>query len=411
MRLLFLTHRLPYPPDKGERIRAYHELRFLGARHEVDLFCLADSASERGNSIRLADICRQIHVEVLNHRSRAFRAARNILQNKPASCGFFESESLAATVSRALSENDYDLIFVFCSAMAQFIPTNIRIPVAIDFVDADSQKWAQYARTVRGPLSWIYAREARTLAHLEAKLLRAADLAFAATYRDAKQLSELLGHDRQVHWIGNGVEVPGYVTSVETAIQQFEGEAFVIFVGTMDYLPNVEAVTYFADRILPVIRETYPKLKFMIVGRNPDRRVQQLGRRKDIIVTGLVPDVYQYLRLASVAVAPFTISQGFHNKIAEALAVGTPVVSTSTAAEGIGLGEQSGLFCADDPQAFAANVVRLLNDPSIKGSLEKRTGLVREELSWERTLTTLEKLLCRTAANRFRVTEPVGSAR
>jgi len=392
MRILYLTHRLPYPPDKGERIRAFHQLRWLAAGHEIDLICFADSVADASNRGELGKMLRSIEVEILHRSARWLRALRNLLSNKSMSCGFFYSRSFAAKVRQAVRERDYDLIFVYCSSMAQFVPDETSAVVAIDFVDADSQKFKQYSRTARFPFSWIYAREARTLAAFEAAAAAKADLSIAGTERDASDLRRVIAGPSEVHVVANGIEVPpncsGQLQPPDVAVLPF-----AVFVGTMDYLPNVEAVIYFARRILPIVRRTHPQMQFVIVGRNPTARVRRLAKLPGVVVTGFVPDVYAYLRRACVAVAPFTISQGFHFKIAEALAVGTPVLATTRAAAGIDLSEEHGLYCADDPREFAARLIAISQNPDIQKQAQQRAVVVRQKLSWQRSLAGLERLL------------------
>lgn len=392
MRILYLTHRLPFPPDKGERIRAFHQLRWLAAGHEIDLFCFADSVVDAANRGELETLLKSIQVEVLQPSVRRFRALRNLFNSKPMSCGFFYSSSFKQKVHRAVQENNYDIIFVYCSSMVQFLPQETSTRVAIDFVDADSQKFRQYSAMTRFPVSWIYAREARTLAAFEAAAAAKADLCIVGTQRDARDLRRVIGSRGQLHVVANGIEVPQN-SSADLEQSQTTLTPCALFVGTMDYLPNIEAASHFAHRILPIVRQTHPQLQFLIVGRNPTAKVQRLAKLPGVVVTGFVPDVYAYLRRASVAVAPFTISQGFHFKIGEALALGTPVVASSRAALGIGLSQEDGLYCADDPGDFAARVIAIIEDREIARQAQQRALSVRQKLSWEKSLAGLERLL------------------
>jgi sugar transferase (PEP-CTERM/EpsH1 system associated) len=397
MQILFLTHRLPYPPDKGERIRAFHELRYLAERHEVDLFCFADSQTSAENKQALQDICRSIYVEVLKRPSRLLRAAGNFFTGEPLSFGFFHSRKFDAKVRQALCERNYDLIFVYCSSMGHAIPHPAPAPLVVDFVDADSQKFKQYAARSGSLRRWLYAREGRAVAAAEQSLGRMAAISFAVTEHDARELLASDPEGFRVEVVSNGVQVPD-TPHLQDVDELRELKPFALFVGTMNYPPNSDAANYFAREILPLVRNTHPKLKFVIVGRDPDRQVQQLSNIPGVVVAGEVPDVFRYFRNADVSVAPFRISQGFHNKIAESLAVGTPVITTSRAMAGIGLSEREGLFVAETAERFAVEVSRVLTDSRLRRDLREGASSVRQRLSWDIPLSRMEELIVQIAA-------------
>ena len=397
MRILFLSHRLPYPPDKGERIRAFHELKYLAARHEVDLLCFADSGESGEYKKACQAMCRSVFVEVLNPTGRLLRAAWAGVRGASMSDGFFYSPRFARRVREVLEQRSYDLIFVYCSSMGQFIPQPAPAPIVADFVDADSAKWAQYSRECRPPRSWLYSREARAVAATELNLGSRAILSLTTTAHDAK---ELCGPDAgrfPVEVMANGVEI------AEDADTKDSGsivglKPFVVFIGTMSYRPNADAAVFFAREILPIVRREYPGLNFVVVGRDPNRSVKRLAEIPGVTVTGRVPDVYVYLRNAEASVAPFRISQGFHNKIAESLAVGTPVLASKRAALGVGLSEHEGLFTAETPVQFAEKLNCLLRNSKLLHELRNSAATVRELLSWEARLGKLEQLMTQAIA-------------
>lgn len=405
MRILFLCHRLPYPPDKGERIRAFHELKYLAARHEVDLLCFADSPGDGEYESVFRDMCRSVHVEVLSPTTRRLRAAWAGIRGESMSAAFFYSPKFARKM-RQMLERTYDLVFVYCSAMGRFIPQPAAAPIVADFVDADSAKWAQYAQGCSPPRSWLYQQESRAVAAIELELGSRAVLSLTTTAHDAKELCGLDNGRVSVEVMPNGVELtePAGTRDFSSIIKL---KPFLVFVGTMNYTPNVDAVAFFAREILPLIRRTYPRLNFVIVGRDPGRNVQRLAELPGITVTGRVPDVYSYLRNAEVSVAPFRISQGFHNKIAESLAVGTPVIASERAAAGIGLSEDEGLFTAEAPQQFAEKIDYLLRNPGLRSNLRNSAPMVRDLLSWQTRLSRLEQLIIQAIAQHG---EPVAPA-
>jgi sugar transferase (PEP-CTERM/EpsH1 system associated) len=312
------------------------------------------------------------------------------------SFGFFRSRQFDEGVRAALRRCDYDVIFVYCSSMGPSVPHPAPAPLIVDFVDCDSQKFSQYAERSGFFRRWVYEREARTVADGERSLGRRAALSFAVTEHDARELTRGDG-GFTVEVVPNGVEVRDAPASQDQD-ESCEHKPFALFVGTMDYPPNSDAAAYFARDILPLVRKAHPNLKFVVVGRDPDRRVRDLANIPGVVVKGTVPDVFQYFRNAEVSVAPFRISQGFHNKIAESLAVGTPVITASRAMAGIGLGEREGLFVADTTGDFAAKVNAVLEDPYLRGELRNRAWSVRQLLSWDTRLCRLEQLMVQVVA-------------
>ena len=396
MKILFLAHRIPYPPDKGEKIRAFHELKFLGTRHTVDLYCFADSEAEAGQQTALSGYCRRIYVETRSRMKKVAGAARSFLRREPLSCGFFFSRKFQAEVLRTLTTETYDVIFVYCSSMAQYVPWPLTTPVVMDFVDIDSAKWSQYAKRSRPPLSWVYDREARTLAAYEERWARVSSSTMVTTRQEAALLRGEGMPPLEV--VSNGVEIPAAQDAeVPEAIRALQ--PFALFVGTMDYLPNIDAVEYFAEEILPRIRERHPEMSFLIVGRNPTKRVRKLGSKPGVVVTGAVPGVEVYLANCTAVVAPFRIAQGIQNKVLEALAASKPIVSTSGPAAAIGAKHGETLLVADTAKDFAAAVVALLEEPALCCRFSNGADFVRKNFSWHENLNRLEQLLLQAAGS------------
>jgi sugar transferase (PEP-CTERM/EpsH1 system associated) len=391
LKILYLAHRIPYPPNKGEKIRCFHQLQFLSARHSIDLFCFADSAKEAEGSQALKAFCRHVHVETLLPRTGYLRLARGLFADLPASVAYYDSLAMHAAVQEAVRTGDYDLIFVYCSSMAQFVPLSAQVPKVIDFVDADSSKWTQYSRCSAFPLSWLYAREGAALARYEKRTAEAFELSLVTTPQEALDLGG--GGCSSVEVVGNGVSAPPALDSQNLPTEIRQLQPYVLFVGTMNYRPNADAVSYFAKEIFPLLRQSHPGLQFLIVGRSPTPEVRRLGRLPGVVVTGSVCDVHGYLAGAAVAVAPFRIAQGVQNKVLEALVAGVPVVLTSRPARAFSSPAADLLIVADTPAAFADAVRAALDKPELRRrSLEAAPDL-QHLLSWQRNLGRLEELV------------------
>jgi len=388
VRILHLCHRIPYPPDKGDKIRAFHQLRAMATRHEVDVFTLADDVGDLAHREALAAYCRRLTVARVHPKLARLRALPSLLTRTPLTVPYFYSAELAAEVRKALAERSYDRIFVYCSAMAQYVEAACSIPMVLDLVDVDSDKWTQYAAHTRFPFSVIYRREGRTLQAFERNVCEKAACVLLSTEREAR-LAREIAPDARVHVLPNGVDTEYFQPATQAA-----PETAVIFTGDMSYFPNEEAVVFFARRVLPLIRRSVPGVRFLIVGRNPGPRVRELEKAGDVEVTGFVPDVRTWLAKARVAVAPFTIAAGIQNKILEAMSCGLPVVATSRAAQGLSRRVANVVDRGDTAEELASRVVVLLQDPNrarSKGIDGRR--LVMEDYSWDNALRRLLELV------------------
>jgi len=294
-------------------------------------------------------------------------------------------------VHRALKSESYDLIFVYCSSMAQFIPQPAPTVTIIDFVDADSAKWKQYASRAGFPRSWFYAREGSLLALYEKRVATQFDVPIVATQQEALELGG--GGCTSVQVVENGVTLPEEHASQGLADEIRKAQPYALFVGTMNYRPNIDAVCYFGEHIFPLLRRAHPELRFLIVGRDPTAEVQRLARQPGIVVTGAVPDVHEYVNGAAVAVAPFRIAQGVQNKVLEALVAGIPIVVTSRPAKAIGGEAAKLLIVADAPEEFAAATQSVLENPGFRERAQAAAPSLRQSLGWENRLGSLGTLV------------------
>lgn len=388
MRVLYLCHRIPYPPNKGDKIRAFHQLRAIAARHEIDLFTLADCGKDLKEQEPLHQYCRHITVVALNPTWARLRTLPLIMTREPLSVRYFHSAELDRQIRQALVRRSYDRIFVFCSSMAQYIREVYDAPTLMDIVDVDSDKWMQYAAFKRFPLSAIYRREGRTLQKYEEALYSRFPV-LVTTEREA-QLVRQASDNSTVHVIPNGVDTTYFDRGQTPASQQ----PIITFVGDMAYFPNEEAVRFFALSVFPSIRNSIPGARFLIVGRDPNSNVQRLEEIEGVTVTGSVPDVRPYLAQAQVSVAPFSIATGIQNKILEAMAYGLPVVATPRAVQGLSKRVAEVVEIGRTSEELAARVVALLRNPqlALEKGVEGRQRVAAEH-NWERSMGRILDLL------------------
>lgn len=394
MRVAYLCHRIPYPPDKGDKIRAFHQLRAIGRRHEVDLFTLADDPADLPHKDALRQHCRNVSVAEIHPRLARLRALPYLLTKTALTLPYFYSSRLHREFQEALASRSYGCIFVYCSAMAQYAAGSHGVPVITDFVDVDSDKWAQYSAHSRLPMSAVYRREAVCLRRYEKMVCESSASTLVTTGREASLL-RAISSEANVHVVPNGVdtayfspEAPGFETRSATPAPA------VAFTGDMSYFPNAEAVKYFATQVLPLVRAPFPDVRFFIIGRNPSPDVQALGQIPGVVVTGAVPDIRVYLAEANVFAAPLSIAAGIQNKTLEAMAFGLPVVGTPRAVQGLCPEVAAMADVGTTPAGFADKVIGLLREPAAareKGQESRRRVIAH--YGWEHPLNHLLDLL------------------
>jgi len=359
MRVLYLCHRLPYPPNKGEKIRAFHELKALSAAHEVDLFTLADEAEDLMHQATLARFCRCVTVARVAPFWARLRSLLGLGSGLPLTLPYFYSRQLDREIQIALSSRSYDRIFVYCSSMAQYVEKVAGIPILMDLVDVDSDKWFQYAPHKTFPLANVYRREGKRLRDYEKTMCEKFTCVLVTTEREARLVREI-SNATHVHVIPNGVDAD-FFQPPEAPVES--PTPTLMFMGDMSYFPNEQAAVLLALQVLPLVRQSVPQARFLIVGRNPSSEVLRLRSEEGVEVTGFVPDVRDSLARSHVLVAPFSIAAGIQNKILEAMAYGLPVVGTARAIQGLVQEVAHLVETGESPQELAAKVVGLLRDP------------------------------------------------
>jgi sugar transferase (PEP-CTERM/EpsH1 system associated) len=387
MRILYVVQRVPYPPNRGDKIPAYHAVRHLARRHEVTVASVADSSEELEHARTLEG--QGVAVEVVRRHPAAarYRIARALITREPLSVAHYASPGLARRVIEQARRTRFDVAVAFSSSMGQYV-VDLGIPFIADFVDLDSRKWALYASASRWPYSGIYALEARRLLAYERMLARRAHCTLVRTEAERRDCLRFLPESR-VEVLANGVDLDYFRPGGHP-----RNGRQIVFTGVMDYFPNVQAVTHFAEQILPRVQRVFPDVRFAIVGARPTGPVRALGRRPGVSVTGAVPDVRPYLWESAVAVAPLLLARGIQNKVLEAMATATPVVTTSAVLDGVGAEEGAGALTGDTPAAFADRIVDLLRDPARAAATGCRgREFVERNCRWDVRLSRLEAIV------------------
>jgi sugar transferase (PEP-CTERM/EpsH1 system associated) len=390
MKILFLCHRLPYPPQRGGKIRPFNMIRHLAVSHEVTVATLARTADELAAGQELHRYCHALHVGRISKPAGWARFALYGMSAAPATFGYFYSPELARTVQRLLDTRGFDAIVVHCSSMGPYVAGHRGCRKVMDFGDADSEKWLEYGRTSPFPLSQAFRLEGRKVRRYEAWMGRQFDACSVNAPRERDVLAAYVRSPISV--IPNGVDLEYFEPG------RSPGRSYVpnrlVFTGNMSYRPNVDAVQHLATAVLPRIRRDIPDVQLCIVGMDPAPAVRRLADEDRVVVTGRVDDVRPYFDSAAVAVAPLRVARGLQNKVLEAMAMRVPVVASPAAFEGISAVAGRDLLVAADPEAFSRAVVTLLRDPAAREryAAAGRT-CVETNHNWSRLLQRLEDLV------------------
>jgi sugar transferase (PEP-CTERM/EpsH1 system associated) len=398
MRILYLAQRVPYPPDRGDKIKTYYEISHLAQSHEVVVACLADGCADLANVGPLRRFVAAVDAFPLSRRRARWRALRALFTGSPFTVAYFNEPELHERVADRLAKASFDAIIVYSSGMAQFVATCTHLPRIMQFTDLDSLKWQQYAACSLPPMSWVYRREFRRLLAYERRIAAAFDHSLVCTPRELRDFRSLIP-GVSASCAGNGVDLD-YFQPRDTS----KKPQSLIFTGVMDYFPNVEGAVWFCREILPLIRREVPDVTFTICGSRPNAAVRALQKLPGVTVTGRVPDIRPFLAQACVGVVPLRIARGIQNKVLEALAMGLPVVASTAVCEGVEATRGTDLLVADEPTDFAAAVVRLLRDSGLRTRMgEAARACVEAHYRWEDQLATLDHVLARVTQGRAQV--------
>jgi len=390
--ILLLVHRLPYPPNKGDKVRSYHLLEHLAARHRVFLGTFVDDPDDLQHVPLLQQRCAAVHAQRMQPRLARAASLLALLDGRSLTEEVYRSRALQAWVDRVLRDEHIDAVVVFSSAMAQYVHGRATPPVLVDFVDVDSAKWTEYASAHAWPMSWLYRREGQRLLRFERQVAATARASFFVAPRETELFHRLAPEAAAlpVETIGNGVDANVFSPSHDLPRPFPAGEQALVFTGAMDYWPNIDAVTWFAKDILPGLLARHAGLKFYIVGRSPSPAVAALAGPA-VIVTGTVPDVRPYLAHANVVVAPLRLARGIQNKVLEAMAMARPVITTPACLEAIQARCGTEILAAADPGEFTAGIDQLLAEPARAEAIgQAARSRVLNTYSWSAHLSRLD---------------------
>jgi sugar transferase (PEP-CTERM/EpsH1 system associated) len=388
MNILLLTHRLPFAPNRGDRIRAYYLLEALARHADVDLMSLVHDRDEASQVELLQDRVRSVTTARMVRTRSWLRAAAALGTGQPLTHALLDAPGFDRALAGVVAEHRPHVVVALCSSMARFAlrPPLDALPLILDLIDVDSEKWRQMGASTRAPLGWIYRREARVLGPFESIAARRAAATLVVNDRERTVL-ETIAPGAPVHVVPNGIDAVRFTPPVSPP-----AEARVVFCGVMDYAPNVDGVLWFVKHVWPRVRDAHAHATLTLVGARPTPAIRALSSDPSIEVTGTVPDVRPYLWGSAVSIAPLLIARGVQNKVLEALAAGLPCVVSAPVFEGVPQAARPGCVEGNTPAAFAGSVIRLLSmRPDERRRIAGQVNL--SELSWREAFAPLGPLL------------------
>lgn len=392
--LLFLAHRIPYPPNKGDKLRSFHILKYLSERYRVHLGCFIDDKADRVFAKKVSALCYETCFIDQSKLAATLRSASGFLTGEALSLPYFRDRTMSKWVAGLLRQRKIHSAIAFSSPMAQYLMPGQGLRRVVDFVDVDSEKWLQYSQERRWPMSAVYRREARHLLAYERHIAQEFERGTFVSSAEAslfRRLAPEVGH--KVEHFCNGVDADYFSPHILHRSPFGACQRCIVFTGAMDYWPNVDAVDWFAREVFASLHRDHPQLRFYVVGARPAAQVLALGRLPGVVVTGSVPDTRPYLAHAALAVAPLRIARGVQNKVLEAMSMQKTIVVSPQALEGIVARDGVELLVADGAAHFIDRVGKVLAAPAARAfGLAARARILRD-YSWETNLARLSAIL------------------
>ena len=390
MKILFVSHKMPYPPDKGEKIRAYNELKYLCRFFEVHLCSFVEDQKDLKGAKELKKICKSVDAISLSKSVKRLKALLAILSKKPISIEVFYSKTLQRVIKRKIRHENFDVAFCFSSSSAKYDFLNTKI--ITDFVDVDSQKWFQYSKKTKGFMSWLYKREEIKVFEYEKKVFKKSDISLFVSEKEKESFVKKIKTDKNIYVVPNGVDFNHF--KPQKKHKNNEKDNFnLLFTGNMDYFANEDGVLWFVKKVMPLLRKKCPKIKLYVVGSNPSKRLRTL-KLEDVVITGYVDDIKEFYDLSAVFVAPLRIAQGVQNKILEAMSMEKPVVATLKAYEGLEAIPYKEILLAQNEVQFAEIITYLLFNPDKRKRIgENARRYVLKKHNWDKNMAILKYLI------------------
>jgi sugar transferase (PEP-CTERM/EpsH1 system associated) len=393
--IVIVAQRVPYPPNKGEKLRTFHQIEFLRSEgHDITVLCPIENKNDDQLAVELS---KHLHISVFTFQlpNKIIRLARAIVGGKSFSESNFYCNGLAQKLEKL--GRVADLVICSASSLSPYVfnmKDNKNAFLLMDLMDVDSDKWRQYAQSANWPMTMIYNREKRLVARLEKAVVEHFDASFVIAQAEYDLFQQTVSATKKLFILGNGIDQTMFQPPTKTAVNETRGEMNFLFTGVMDYKPNVDAVLWFTENCWPLIKKAVPQATLTIAGMNPSPKIIELTNDKSIIVTGFVENILSYFHKADIFIAPFQIARGVQNKILQAMACRLPVISTVLGAEGIDYENNVNMITVGSELEFIEACVTLSNDPTKRRELgDNALTTIRNDYSWNSVLAPLKRII------------------
>ncbi|WP_284207446.1 TIGR03087 family PEP-CTERM/XrtA system glycosyltransferase [Thalassotalea eurytherma] len=397
LNFLVLAQRIPFPANKGEKIRTFNQVKHLSELGcAVTVFSPMNETTDTAHSVGLQCELDNVSCSLFSLKHKVNRLIKGMLTGESLSVTNFYSAHLQQAFDEQLRQEGMDVVICTSSAMAKYIfcskvfsKLGYKPKLVMDFMDVDSDKWLQYVQSSSLPMSYIYSREHKLIADYERRITEVFDECYLISEKEVELFNDQVCNAPNVKVLGNGLDTQSFYPPEKS--HQNEDPVF-IFTGVMDYKPNVDAVVWFVDNCWLSVLNEYPNAQFIIAGMKPSSEVEALTKYKGIDVTGFVDDILPYYHQADYFVAPFRLARGVQNKVLQAFACKLPVLSTPMGAEGINCHDNESILIANTPDEFIVAINQLENDAELKSSIKENAyKLIVEEYSWQAQLEPLKQ--------------------
>ena len=394
--LLYLVHRIPFPPNKGDKIRSFNWLKGLSKEFNIYLGTFIDSSEDEQYLDEVKKYCSDVFATKINPMAAKLKSLQGLVSGKALSLPYYMNSEMQNWVNDSIRRNNISKILVFSSPMAQFVDDdNFRHMLRVmDFVDIDSDKWKQYAESKSGLMRWLYTREAKTLFNYEQRVSQLFDSSLFVSSKEAEMFQSLVNQSKmKIEYVNNGVDFNYFSPEHELENPYRKEDITLVFTGAMDYWANVDAVVWFAKEVFPSIRTQFLNASFYIVGSKPTPDVLKLEDIEGVFITGRVEDVRPYIHFSTIVVAPMRIARGIQNKVLEGMAMAKTCVVSDQGLEGIGAIPGEELLVANSSQEWVDQLNHVVGSMSPVEMGAKARIFVTEKFSWESNVNRLISFL------------------
>jgi len=391
--LIFISHRIPWPLNKGEKIRAWNIIQYLRPKFRIHLGCVIDDPADMAHIAHMQTVCETVGAFPINRTLQKIKALAHLRPGRPLMPDFYHSAALQKWVDATLTRTRMDVIYIYSVAMAPYVLELAHACKILDAQDVDSEKWAEYARSASFPMNLVWWRESRTLLAYERRAAAACEWSFFVSEPEAACFQRLAPESaHKIVPVECGVDLARFSPDQEFPSPFHTSGPSLVLTGNMDYWPNADAALWFAQDIMPVLRRKRPDIQFWVVGANPGADVQRLATLPGVHVTGRVADVRPYVAHAAAVVCPLRIARGIQNKVLEGMAMGKPVIASPAAFEGVRAEAGIALLVADGIEDFVEKITQILNGQHPSLGAEARAAMERG-YPWTAVLSKLDTYL------------------